>query len=219
MEVEVFLNRLKEGYTPTHFKIPISEKSCIIGLKAAFVAKVNEDLHQYIPVKEQESKFVDIAVGLVSDMTKWGILLNGIPGNGKTTTLYAIRKLINALDIKDPNYVNEERSMGMPIKTAKELCDAFITNKKAYEGYKFSTILGIDELGVEPATIQSYGNDYTPLCDILSYRYERRLFTVITTNIPNSEIRPKYGDRIADRMNEMFKVISMPDINFRKKFL
>lgn len=186
-------------------------------MREAFAAKVKEDFNRYISSVEQENRLMDIAKELVSGINKWGILLNGIPGNGKTTSLYAIRKLINALDIKDPNYINEERSIGMPIKTATEICEAFINNKKSYDDYKLTTVLGIDEFGIEPTTIQSYGNEYTPLCDILSYRYDKRLFTVLTTNIPNSEIRPKYGDRIADRINEMFKVISMPDINFRRK--
>jgi hypothetical protein len=39
----------------------------------------------------------------------------------------------------------------------------------------------------------------------------------MTTNIANVEIRPKYGDRIAARMNEMFDIIVMPDIDFRVK--
>ena len=62
-----------------------------------------------------------------------------------------------------------------------------------------------------------YGNEYTPVSDILAYRYEARLPTIMTTNIANVEIRPKYGDRIAARMNEMFDIIVMPDIDFRVK--
>ena len=49
----------------------------------------------------------------------------------------------------------------------------------------------------------------------MSYRYERMLPTIVTTNLSGKAIREKYGDRLADRFNEMMQVVTMPDINFR----
>ena len=55
-----------------------------------------------------------------------------------------------------------------------------------------------------------------PLVGIVSsYRYERMLPTIVTTNLSGKAIREKYGDRLADRFNEMMQVVTMPDINFR----
>jgi DNA replication protein DnaC len=43
-----------------------------------------------------------------------------------------------------------------------------------------------------------------------------QLFTIITTNLTPSEIREKYGDRIADRMNEMMVKIIFNNDTYRK---
>jgi DNA replication protein DnaC len=53
-----------------------------------------------------------------------------------------------------------------------------------------------------------FGNVLCPVVDLLTKRYDMQLFTIVTTNLTPAEIREKYGDRVADRMNEMMvKVI------------
>jgi DNA replication protein DnaC len=42
-----------------------------------------------------------------------------------------------------------------------------------------------------------------------------QLFTIITTNLTPAEIREKYGDRIADRMNEMMVKIIFNNPTYR----
>ena len=51
--------------------------------------------------------------------------------------------------------------------------------------------------------------------DILSYRYNRMLFTMITTNLTPPQIRTVYGVRIADRFNEMMLVLPYKNPSFR----
>jgi len=188
---------------------------CKQGLLCAFETVVERGFHQYISNGQQQEQLGAVAHWLTSHEKKWGLLLNGIPGNGKTTTLFAIRKVVDALELEDPNPISEDKVLGFWIKTAKELCEVAVKDKKAFEQYKRSALLGIDELGLEPTVVSSYGNDYTPIIDLLAYRYESRLATIMTTNIRNADIRPKYGDRIADRLNEMCDIIVMPDIDFR----
>jgi DNA replication protein DnaC len=52
--------------------------------------------------------------------------------------------------------------------------------------------------------------------EMLTKRYDMQLFTIITTNLTPSEIREKYGDRIADRMNEMMVKIIFNNDTYRK---
>ena len=215
MEVDLFLNRLKGKSIPNHSKLPIDEDVCKQGLLCAFETVVERGFHQYISNGQQQEQLGAVAHWLTSHEKKWGVLLNGIPGNGKTTTLFAIRKVVDALNLEDPNPISEDKVLGFWIKTAKELCEVAVKDKKAFEQYKRAALLGIDELGLEPTVVSSYGNDYTPIIDLLAYRYESRLATIMTTNIRNADIRPKYGDRIADRLNEMCDIIVMPDIDFR----
>ncbi len=61
--------------------------------------------------------------------------------------------------------------------------------------------------------IYLYGN---PTTDMLTMRYDRLLFTIITTNLTPQEIREKYGDRIADRLNEMMVKIVFENPTYRK---
>lgn len=215
LEVDLFLNRLKGKSIPNHSKLPIDEDVCKQGLLCAFETVVERGFHQYISNGQQQEQLGAVAHWLTSHEKKWGVLLNGIPGNGKTTTLFAIRKVVDALELEDPNPISEDKVLGFWIKTAKELCEVAVKDKKAFEQYKRAALLGIDELGLEPTVVSSYGNDYTPIIDLLAYRYESRLATIMTTNIRNADIRPKYGDRIADRLNEMCDIIVMPDIDFR----
>ena len=216
VEADLFLHRLKEKSIPNLSKLPIEEGLCKKGLLLAFEEVVESGLHKYVKCNEQEDKLGAVAHWLVSHKQKWGLILNGIPGNGKTTTLLAVRKVVNALELEDPNPFTYDKVAGLYIKTAKELCEVCVKDKKAFEQYKSTVMLAIDEFGIEPTEIASYGNIYTPLSDLLAYRYEKRLFTILTTNIQNSDIRPKYGDRIAARMNEMFEIVNMPDVDFRK---
>ena len=46
-------------------------------------------------------------------------------------------------------------------------------------------------------------------------RYEEQLFTIITTNLTPQQIRGHYGDRIADRLNEMVKKIVFNNATYR----
>lgn len=211
----MFLHRLMEKSIPNLFRLPIEEGLCKEGLLCAFKAEVERGLHSYLSNGLQEGKIGNVAHWLTSHYQKWGLILSGVPGNGKTTTLYAIRKVINALELQIPN-ANEAKDVTLLIKTANELCELIVKDKATFDYYKTTPLLGIDEFGIESEVIYSYGNEFTPITDILAYRYQNRLFTILTTNVANSTIRPKYGDRIAGRMNEMFEIVVMPDVDFRK---
>ena len=76
-------------------------------------------------------------------------------------------------------------------------------------------MLAIDDLGTEPAEVLDYGNVLNPAIDLLSARYTDQLFTVVTTNLTPKQIREHYGDRIADRFNEMFERIVFYNSTYR----
>ena len=84
-------------------------------------------------------------------------------------------------------------------------------------------MLAVDDMGTEAAEVYDYSNINTPVADLIDYRYNHQLFTFITTNLVAKKkddrdvtIRMKYGDRIADRFNEMLHVIIFKDITYRK---
>jgi DNA replication protein DnaC len=78
-------------------------------------------------------------------------------------------------------------------------------------------MLAIDDLGIEPVEVMDYGNLLCPLVDLLTKRYDLQLFTLVTTNLTPAEIRARYGDRIADRLNEMMLKIVFTNESYRSR--
>ena len=74
---------------------------------------------------------------------------------------------------------------------------------------------------VEHSNIKEYETDkkmwniITPIIDLLTKRYEAQLFTIVTTNLDPKDIRKRYGDRIADRLNEMMEKIVYRNPTYR----
>lgn len=54
------------------------------------------------------------------------------------------------------------------------------------------------------------------MIDLLYYRYDRRLFTIVTSNLDQEAIEATYGVRIADRMAEMFDRIGHAGPSYRR---
>lgn len=141
-------------------------------------------------------------------------MLLGMPGNGKTTLMRAIVSLINLYDLKSP--------YGDPVAVrsiaATELARI---NRDDYPRFKKlcnEPMLAIDDLGQEPSEILDYGNVATPAVDLLCHRYNEQLFTLVTTNLAKQgqrSIRATYGDRIADRFNEMMDFIVFNEPSYR----
>lgn len=76
--------------------------------------------------------------------------------------------------------------------------------------------LGIcfDDLGREEIPAKRFGEQKNLLAEILMNRYDRKLYyklTHITTNLNGDQILEKYGDRLNDRLNEMFNVITFDE--------
>jgi hypothetical protein len=70
-----------------------------------------------------------------------------------------------------------------------------------------------DDLGQENTATKHYGTQRNVMLEVLSQRYKNNLFTSthITTNLSGEQINQVYGVRVADRMKEMFNLISFPE--------
>ena len=149
---------------------------------------------------------------LTSPSSHFGMMLCGGCGNGKSTVLRAFQQLLNSLHIPKPD---NDGTCGIQIVDAKYIAHLCKNNHEAYRKLISVDMLGIDDLGTEPSEVMDYGNVYTPVIDLLTKRYEEQLFTIITTNLTPQQIREHYGDRIADRLNEMVKKIVFNNGTYR----
>lgn len=142
--------------------------------------------------------------------THYGVMLIGGIGNGKTTMMYALQRAMWFVNRTKP--YETQRDWQMIIRGARHVT----------EDDRWPKCLGIDDLGLEPLEKMSFGTIVTPSSDVLYHRYEKRLFTIVTTNLalqPNSDgvstIRQRYGDRLADRFKEQYIIIPFHNPSYR----
>jgi len=75
--------------------------------------------------------------------------------------------------------------------------------------YKTQNVLYIDDLGTEVKAAKNFGNELDVVNHILFHRHRLTKLTHISSNIPKSMMKDKYGDRVGSRMHEMFNFIEL----------
>lgn len=204
---------LKRRSMRVRFKFPMPIRDVHDELLAAVMAEVEFRQMDFVASKVLDVQLWKMAKWLTCDKPKFGIILCGLYGNGKSTFMKAFQQLLNYHRYENPN--NPGSVYGMRIIHAKEI--AYLSKEKYDEFRKIAMtpMLGIDDLGVEAIEVLDFGNVVTPLIDLISIRYEEQLFTMITTNLKPNDIRERYGDRIADRFNEMLEKIVFENPSYR----
>lgn len=202
---------LKAKITKPRFKLPWDLENAEAALTAAYMAEVEYRHRSFVSDQATTDHIFKMADWLTSPDPKFGMLLCGQCGNGKTTLMLALRSLIGYLN-KSVRYDNQ---VHLSIITANMICHNAKHSPVVYDKLVKLPMLAIDDLGNEPAEILDYGNVLNPVIDLLASRYNDQLFTIVTTNLDPKEIREHYGDRIADRFNEMFDRIIFNNPTYR----
>lgn len=181
------------------FSLPDSqEKLCamLLGNYGAVVESRDMDLQLDT---NTESK-VEKVVKWMYESRKRGLLLCGTLGNGKTTMLRALSRVLGP------------RGMYME---AQGVYDYFKANQKLPE-IPAGCVLLLDDLGAEPQTYNDFGEIRYPLTEFLMNRYKINQPTILATNLTFDQIGERYGDRLQDRMREMFAQISYQEPSYRR---
>lgn len=207
-----FISRLDAlKTTRVIFRLPFSESDCEVMLTEAVQHEVRYWGHSYIP--DNEAAIARAAQWLAEPPTP-GLIIFGNVGNGKTTLINSITNVINAYSLGRDASGNPA---WMKFVTAESLARYAKEDSEKMWSIIRTPMLALDDLGAEQDTIKTYGNVVNPAVELLSYRYQYRLFTVITTNLKAADMRQRYGDRVADRMNEMFTRIVIKNETYRTR--
>ncbi|MCM1220091.1 MAG: AAA family ATPase [Lachnospiraceae bacterium] len=213
--VEELSRQLKAGRAfRERFSLEIPVNDCANGIYAAFKQEVEYWGGMFTLDPDTKAHIFDAAQWLSNPQGSPGLLLCGLYGNGKTTLAKAIQRFIGWITEEVLGYSSRKRIRFMK---AKEICRLAKANPQEYEKLFSEELLIIDELGEEAKEIMTYGSIETPMVDLISERYDSRLFTIITTNLQTNEIKDKYGARIYDRFSEMLTSIVFENDSYRLK--
>ena len=181
-------------------------------LRDAYLIEVEARGRIYQETPETPKNIAQIAKFMASEnKSKFGLMICGVCGNGKTTMLRALQ---NVLGFIDETMGRRDYGGGLKIVDAKDVV-ARAAHPERFSEIKDIPLLAIEDLGREPSEIQNYGNVISPMVDLLEHRYDRMLFTAMTTNILPGQIAEQYGERIADRFREMVEVVVFKGGSFR----
>lgn len=178
----------------------------------------------------------EFASWLTDPAQKNSLMLCGGCGTGKTTLALAFMSMANALSeraYKTPSFdvqrlpAEEQRQIAIlsrfprvRLYTAQEIADAARRSKEdrtdEYAAIKRTQFLIIDDLGCEPTEVKNFGTSVTPITDIIYERYASMSPTIITSNLDSSQIRTEYNPRVADRLNEICKVLGYKNDSYRR---
>lgn len=185
----------------------MTEQQAVAFITAAYRSEVAYRGRSYVENDNITQQIAKLARFMTSKLdSKFGVLMCGTYGNGKTTLLYALRSVISFLANK--SFI-EDGHTRLNVYDARKLAKLY----KDRDPEKFDEacrerLLAIEDMGKEPTEELNYGNVISPVTELLEARYDAQRFTVITTNLTPKEIREKYGNRIADRFNEMMCVLN-----------
>ena len=124
-----YVQFLQKGRTMTQlFRLPMDAEQAYEYLLAANMAEVQFRHRRFIHTDSVEDQLRQMADWLTADSPKFGIVLCGGYGNGKTTMLKAIQNLLNHLKIHNPNARSGfSDCYGLPVVDALHMFGDFYT--------------------------------------------------------------------------------------------
>lgn len=210
--IQKILDKQKELDIGTRFRITSYSKDDIFEM--LFMCYKHEVEKRRIPFQDDKDTRdkVEKAAKWLTGNYKIGLLLYGSIGSGKSTLGRAISKLIGILFNSS---ISSERK-GVYRVSALELAKNVTDDPAYFNKLKNQELLFIDDIGTEPASVKSWGNEFSPVTELIYARYDRQLFTIATSNLKDADFGERYGYRISDRLEEMFERVFYQNKSYRK---
>lgn len=196
-------------------ELPLKNHEAKNLLYAFYKREVEKRKCDFVFTNELRNSISTVGDFLTTETRYYGLFMPGSIGNGKTTMLKAIRDLMVYLVETDKISYCEGDKYPHFVK-ARDMASMAIEDRNGFREIKNTRFLLIDDLGAEPTEVVAYGMPYKPFDELLDYRYEQMLPTIISSNLTAPDIGQKYDDpRVVDRMREMFQILSFEEVSFR----
>lgn len=143
--------------------------------------------------------------------TQRGIYFHGPKGSGKTTLATRLGlKLIRTKGVQ-VKYCKLERDYLGALRDSFEK-KVETTEKEIFNSFAKSAVLIIDDFGVEKQTDWSVSKIF----DLIDYRYENELLTIVTSNLDLLEFTQMSHGRVYSRLCEMCIQIGVIEKDYRE---
>lgn len=206
---------LRQRSSQPDFKLPLSYEDAAKLLFSAYRTEVIRRDRNPVLDDNVISAVKHLAQFLTSDSRKFGIMLCGTLGNGKSTLLAALQNAVNWLNQSNLTKLEGDFSKGFEIVDAATFT-RMSADINVFNAYKLRHMLAIEDMGCDSEKILVYGSPVTPITDLIEFRYAQQLFTIVTTNLTATKLVEKYGNRLTDRFNEMEVIIFKNSKSYRK---
>lgn len=168
-----------------------------------------------IPIVKELYKYVTYDQSCAWNLDK-GILLMGKLGSGKSVLMKTFISILQ-------RFANSDLGQSMQTKifkfdTAQNIFNSILVENGKIPLKYINTGLCIDKLGREPKRTIVFGNETTPIVDLLLERYSKGLPTFGTSNFDLEYLsKPEfYGPVVGDRLRAMLNFVLMPGSSRRK---
>lgn len=162
------------------------------------------------PKTPEAAPFYEVCRYLIG--SKPWMVLYGTPGTGKSTYMRAVERAARmAHDTDSPR-------PSIRWEKASDLGYLLKNNPEGWDAVKKCKLLLLDDIGFsgEAEVVNNYGVIARPVTELIEFRYDAQLHTVMTTNLLRKELREKYGERIWSRLCEMAVFVKMNGRDWRQ---
>lgn len=204
-----------EVATHPRYKLPITDHETLTKmLTATYCAEVAKRQMTFVDDEALKDRISRVA-NWMTGISKPSLIIYGNQvGTGKSTMANAIFQVLNFFH-EDKMFLESGVTQTKRV-SAMDLIRIHRDKPQGFEQLLVTHRLIIDDVGTEPANVKVYGTESSPLTELLFARYDRRLWTVITSNLSDDDLRNRYGVRVTDRFNELFDKIYFSGYSYRK---